>query len=173
MESAVPSEFCFYLLAAAEVKPWALGVFIVLFGLGGLAFLVCSGRDKADRVDSCASELKEGALVLCALMVVTPPLLLLPEELRQEIPAEALLIAALLSLSASGRCSAGRAGIPVRCSARGAPTLPDGENAAEKTKTGAMGPDRNDVAGNAADAGLSFHRTLVANFMPGWEFPID
>lgn len=97
MESAVPSEFCFYLLAAAEVKPWALGVFIVLFGLGGLAFLVCSGRDKADRVDSCASELKEGALVLCALMVVTPPLLLLPEELRQEIPAEALLIAALVA----------------------------------------------------------------------------
>ena len=97
MESAVPSEFCFYLLAAAEVKPWALGVFIVLFGLGGLAFLVCSGRDKADREDSCASELKEGALVLCALMVVTPPLLLLPEELRQEIPAEALLIAALLA----------------------------------------------------------------------------
>ena len=97
MESAVPSEFCFYLLAAAEVKPWALGVFIVLFGLGGLAFLVCSGRDKADREDSCASELKEGALVLCTLMVVTPPLLLLPEELRQEIPAEALLIAALLA----------------------------------------------------------------------------
>lgn len=97
MESAVPSEFCFYLLAAAEVKPWALGVFIVLFGLGGLAFLVCSGRDKADREDYCASELKEGALVLCALMVVTPPLLLLPEELRQEIPAEALLIAALLA----------------------------------------------------------------------------
>lgn len=97
MESAVPSELCFYLLAAAEVKPWALGVFIVLFGLGGLAFLVCSGRDKADREDSCASELKEGALVLCALMVVTPPLLLLPEELRQEIPAEALLIAALLA----------------------------------------------------------------------------
>lgn len=97
MESAVPSEFSFYLLAAAEVKPWALGVFIVLFGLGGLAFLVCSGRDKADRVDSCASELKEGALVLCALMVVTPPLLILPEELRQEIPAEALLIAALVA----------------------------------------------------------------------------
>lgn len=97
MESAVPSEFCFYLLAAAEVKPWALGVFVVLLGLGGLAFLVCSGREKADRVDSCASELKEGALVLCALMVVTPPLLLLPEELRQEIPAEALLIAALVA----------------------------------------------------------------------------
>ncbi|MBQ5666439.1 MAG: hypothetical protein IIV41_11340 [Akkermansia sp.] len=97
MESAVPSEFCFYLLAAAEVKPWALGVFIVLFGLGGLAFLVCSGRDKADREDSCAPELAEGALVLCALMVVTPPLLLLPEELRQEIPVEALLIAALVA----------------------------------------------------------------------------
>ena len=97
MASAVPSEFCFYLLSSAGVKPWALGVFVVLLGLGGLAFLVCSGRDKADREDSCASELKEGALVLCALMVVTPPLLLLPEELRQEIPAEALLIAALVA----------------------------------------------------------------------------
>jgi hypothetical protein len=98
MESAVPSELCFYLLAAAEVKPWALGVFIVLIGLGGLAFLGCSGRDKADREDSCASELAEGSLVICALMVVTPPLLLLPEEWRQNIPADVLIVAALVAV---------------------------------------------------------------------------
>ena len=92
MESAVPSEFCFYLLAAAEVKPWAMGVFVVLLGLGGLAFLACSDWDKYG-----IPELAEGAFVLCALMVVTPPLLLLPEELRLEIPAYVLVIAAMVA----------------------------------------------------------------------------
>ena len=98
MASAVLSEFCFYLLSAAEVKPWALGVFIVLLGLGGLAFLACLDWDKADGADSCASELAEGALVICALMVVTPPLLLLPEEWRQNIPADVLIVAALVAV---------------------------------------------------------------------------
>lgn len=97
MASAVPSEFCFYLLSSAGVKPWALGVFVVLLGLGGLAFLACLDWDKYGREDSCAPELAEGAFVLCALMVVTPPLLLLPEELRQEIPAYVLVIAALVA----------------------------------------------------------------------------
>ena len=50
----------FPLILAAGVKPWALGVLVVILGLLGLVLLACCYDDKADDGAFWNSELYEG-----------------------------------------------------------------------------------------------------------------
>lgn len=100
MVSAVPGlgEGWIFLLPAAEVKPWALGVFVFLLGLGGLVLLARSDWEKSSDEEPVKSELLEGAFFLCGLMLVAPLFMLLPENVRRELPAESLVIMAVVAV---------------------------------------------------------------------------
>ena len=62
----------FPLILAAGVKPWALGVLVVILGLLGLVLLACCYDDKAEDGAFWNSELFEGCVLICGLMVVVP-----------------------------------------------------------------------------------------------------
>lgn len=91
----------FPLILAAGVKPWALGGFVVILGLLGLVFLAFCYDDKADDDSFWKSELFEGCIFICGLMVVVPFLMLLPEEVRRSLDFEYMLeILALVVVAA-------------------------------------------------------------------------
>lgn len=85
------------LVLAAGVKPWALGAFVFLLGLGGLVLLAFSDWEKSSGEEGIKSELLEGAFFLCGLMVVAPLLMLLPEAVRREMPDYLLVIVAVVT----------------------------------------------------------------------------
>ena len=91
----------FPLILAAGVKPWALGVLVVILGLLGLVLLACCYDDKAEDGAFWNSELFEGCVLICGLMVVVPFLLLLPEEVRRSLDFEYMLEALALVVVAA------------------------------------------------------------------------
>ena len=91
----------FPMILAAGVKPWALGVLVVILGLLGLVLLACCYDDKAEDGAFWNSELFEGCVLICGLMVVVPFLLLLPEEVRRSLDFEYMLEALALVVVAA------------------------------------------------------------------------
>lgn len=67
------------------VGPWALGVLICLLGVMGLGLLVISGWDEEKDSSSWRSQLWEGGVFICGLMVAGPLLMLLPEDVRRAL----------------------------------------------------------------------------------------
>ena len=74
-----------YFLLAEAAHPWALGVLVFILGALGLFFLVRSGWENEKDWQSWRSQLHEGGIIICGLMVAVPVLMLLPEETRKAL----------------------------------------------------------------------------------------
>lgn len=85
-----------HFLLAAGAHPWTLGVLVCLLGLMGLGFLSVSGWEQEKDANSARSQLFDGGIVICGLMVVGPPIMLLPEEVRGNIGKEAIMVLAIV-----------------------------------------------------------------------------
>ena len=74
-----------YIMLAAAAHPWALGVLGFILGVLGLFLLVRSGWENEKDSQSWRSQLLEGGIIICGLMVAVPVLMLLPEETRKAL----------------------------------------------------------------------------------------
>ena len=74
-----------YMMLAEAAHPWALGVLVFILGVLGLFFLVRSAWENEKDWQSWRSQLHEGGIVICGLMVAVPILMLVPEETRKAV----------------------------------------------------------------------------------------
>ena len=74
-----------YMMLAEAAHPWALGVLVFILGVLGLFFLVRSAWKNEKDWQSWRSQLHEGGIVICGLMVAVPILMLVPEETRKAV----------------------------------------------------------------------------------------
>ena len=74
-----------YMMLAEAAHPWALGVLVFILGVLGLFLLVRSGWENEKDSQSWRSQLLEGGIIICGLMVAVPVLMLLPEETRKSL----------------------------------------------------------------------------------------
>ena len=74
-----------YMMLAEAAHPWALGVLVFILGVLGLFLLVRSGWENEKDSQSWRSQLLEGGIIICGLMVAVPVLMLLPEETRKAL----------------------------------------------------------------------------------------
>lgn len=87
MGGVVDGDMMSFLMLATAGKV-TLGVLVCLLGLMGLGALALSGWDEEKDNSSWKSELWEGGIFICGLMVVTPFLMLLPEAARESLVAD-------------------------------------------------------------------------------------
>ena len=74
-----------YMMLAEAAHPWALGVLVFILGVLGLFFLVRSAWENEKDWQSWRSQLHEGGIIICGLMVAVPILMLVPEETRKAV----------------------------------------------------------------------------------------
>ena len=74
-----------YMMLAEAAHPWALGMLVFILGVLGLFLLVRSGWENEKDSQLWRSQLLEGGIIICGLMVAVPVLMLLPEETRKAL----------------------------------------------------------------------------------------